>query len=886
MRQSPSRKIRPVARPVRARRQQLIDSLEPRVMMAANAETKWMITAAGGTAPPSPAMTVTENLGDVNGYPKTPDPAALTLNINTAAATVKVNGVPASVSPIPEIGWTLTNTNNVLGLSPGINRIQVRSYDSSNVELTRKTLDVWYDDGNVQTVSGTLAGNNTWTAAGGPYQVSANVTIPAGSSLTIEPGTSVYMGAGVNFVINGKLTANGTDFKHIRVTRVPGAGDWADMEFRSTQQDNRMSYVDYEYARNQPTGSTIDQGMRVDLSKVFLDHIHFDNIGRQYIDITNSSIELRHSIVPSASGVELIHGASMLASANSTFAVFDGNVLGTNTGYNDVIDFTGGNRPGAIVQFLNNWLLGSQDDGFDLDSTDAWIEGNVFMHFHQPNGRSTPESKSHAVSTGNDTGDTSEITVVRNFFYDVDHALVIKDGASGTIVNNTIVKVATLPGATQASTAVINLYEVRSGQYQANRLHIEGNIIRDVSRMFELPQPFAAGHPEIIQINMARNILPDAVTYPTAGANITFGPGNVSVDPQFVNATATDVLDPTAELALQPKSPAIGAGPNGVDMGAAIPSGVSLSGEPASPTKNKNVTLTPGFLFGTGTNAAGYVSYKYRINNGAYGPETPLGTPITLTNLADGTYTIYAIGKNDAGTWQSESAPTASNTFTIDTTPPKVTSSVFHYETPVHSIAVDFSEPVVVSLFEADPTLTNLTTGAVLRGNDIQWSPGVDGHGAVITFPNLPNGRLPEGRYQLTLHAAGVHDIAGNPLDGNSDGSGGDDFPFPTFFKVGDLNHDGIVDFADLVILAQNYGGTGKTFGEGNLDYDPAGNVDFADLVILAQQYGTALPAAASVVAAQERTAPVQNSNKGLFQSPPTPAKKPAPRKSFGTRRI
>jgi hypothetical protein len=61
----------------------------------------------------------------------------------------------------------------------------------------------------------------------------------------------------------------------------------------------------------------------------------------------------------------------------------------------------------------------------------------------------------------------------------------------------------------------------------------------------------------------------------------------------------------------------------------------------------------------------------------------------------------------------------------------------------------------------------------------------------------------------------------------------------------GDVNGDGVVDFHDLLILAQNYGGTG-TVADGDLNRD--GRIDFADLLILAQNYGTtANPAAGSV---------------------------------------
>ncbi len=65
----------------------------------------------------------------------------------------------------------------------------------------------------------------------------------------------------------------------------------------------------------------------------------------------------------------------------------------------------------------------------------------------------------------------------------------------------------------------------------------------------------------------------------------------------------------------------------------------------------------------------------------------------------------------------------------------------------------------------------------------------------------------------------------------------------------GDANLDGVVDFADLVRVAQNYSRTGT--GEwylGDFNYD--GDVGFADLVKVAQNYGaSALPAQADLPA-------------------------------------
>lgn len=63
---------------------------------------------------------------------------------------------------------------------------------------------------------------------------------------------------------------------------------------------------------------------------------------------------------------------------------------------------------------------------------------------------------------------------------------------------------------------------------------------------------------------------------------------------------------------------------------------------------------------------------------------------------------------------------------------------------------------------------------------------------------------------------------------------------------AGDVNHDGIVNFSDLLDLAQHYGADQPVFEDGDLNGD--GLVDFADLLILAQNYTqppTALPTSA-----------------------------------------
>src|SRR5216117_628387 len=116
----------------------------------------------------------------------------------------------------------------------------------------------------------------------------------------------------------------------------------------------------------------------------------------------------------------------------------------------DILDEVN-NRPGPIVHFIENVLSGGDDDGLDLDGTDAWVEGNIFMHVHR-NGN-TPDSSS-GVSGGNDSGNTSEITIIGNLFFDCDNAVTAKQGNFYTLINNTIVHTTRTGGIDGASGVV------------------------------------------------------------------------------------------------------------------------------------------------------------------------------------------------------------------------------------------------------------------------------------------------------------------------------------------------------------------------------------------------------------------------------------------------
>src|SRR6185295_13487523 len=123
-----------------------------------------------------------------------------------------------------------------------------------------------------------------------------------------------------------------------------------------------------------------------------------------------------------------------------------------------------------------NVFIGSDDDILDLDSTDAWIEGNIFLHAHKNN---SPDSAS-AVSGGADNADTSQITVIGNIIYDCDQAANAKQGNFYTLINNTIVHQSHI-GGTDTNGAVALLSDI--GTAEGLGMYLEGNIIFDAEKL-------------------------------------------------------------------------------------------------------------------------------------------------------------------------------------------------------------------------------------------------------------------------------------------------------------------------------------------------------------------------------------------------------------------
>ena len=479
-------------------------------------------------------------------------PVLFNATANSHEASAGSGGNAPTTYDLGTVNNRLAVGNHVLAIH-GINQ----SINSSDFSIIA---DLFLGSGGCP--ANTICSDTNWTLASSPVTISSSLTIAAGATLIIDPGVVVQLGAGVNLTVadGGRLLAEGTSNAPIRFTRSGASGRWGHVIINGTvgSPESRIAYAHFELNSTSPT-------IFVDGGTAFLDHLTFGNTAISYIHVDAASFIISHCVFPSATAsFELVHGVSGIKSGGH--GVFYRNYFGIPIGYNDVVDFTGGNRPGPIVQFFENVFNGATDDCLDLDSTDAWVEGNIFLHVHR-NG--APDSSS-GVSGGSDNASNSEITIIRNIFYDCDQAAMGKQTNFYTLINNTVVHQTHIGGQDPIG-AVVNLSD--PGYSEGRGMYLEGNIVFDAEGL-------TRGVTSAI-ITYTNNLLPLPWTG-LGGSNLIADPLFKHV-PQLFETVFTNWEDAQIMwdwFSLLPGSPAIGAGPNGSDLGAVNPMGASISGEP------------------------------------------------------------------------------------------------------------------------------------------------------------------------------------------------------------------------------------------------------------------------------------------------------------------
>lgn len=204
--------------------------------------------------------------------------------------------------------WTTTPTGNVaagtvtanigyaLGQSPTTYIAFLFSGFTTNI-------DWWYIDDVKLSYTNTL-GSGTWDV--GTHYPVGNVLIPDGHTLTLQAGTTVYMGNNSIMDVDGRLLANGTENSVIFIGCQPMVV-WKGMELINVNAVNDSTIIQYTNIANSiETGIQISQSSKVRISHCNIMHnsisgsyiggglsCNYSNIIVEYCNFYDNSADLR-----------------------------------------------------------------------------------------------------------------------------------------------------------------------------------------------------------------------------------------------------------------------------------------------------------------------------------------------------------------------------------------------------------------------------------------------------------------------------------------------------------------------------------------------------------------------------------------------------------------
>ena len=692
-------------------------------------------------------------IGDSPVLVDAPYSSANTVLTYTDTALVNFAAFPwpgtGNISADPLFASAVTGNYRITSTSPCRNTGDPATTDP---DTTRGDMGALYFGGGASS-----GGIVSWTAAGGPYRVMANATVPVGTTLNVGPGTAVYFDQNIRLTVNGKMEVLGTPDKRVVFSHVPGtvaAGDadpiknlvqtgppkWGGIRVvDSLNVESVFKYCDFVNAQG-TSPSTDNQGsLGIVRSWAFCEGLTFAGTHLRMLYGRNPKLTVIRSTFPDMMLFDPVLGriednTDFLAAADnsmeplkveypvdaaSTGAAWTTNGLpiggwwrvyynefNGNRGHNDVFDADSGSMSIAgdfLLDCRYNHFRGlSGDEHIDLGG-DAYIASNIFEAATKDEWVSafgTDNGYSNAISSG-DKGTGTTIMVVRNTCYDLDHVINCKAGTAAVFEHNTVSGIHadyTYTPSTpdqDVKCAPINFFvpEDGSNPTRGDGAYMGFNLISNVPRLFSGPDARKINGTTIVndvttKIEFFHNQL-DQILDPIVGPNHplsafsgAYGP-NVAGVPGFNNPAAED-------YGIQVTSLARRSAPGGIDYGATVPEWAYILGGPIGTTDQTSASFTIG--------GPGILSYKWRLNGGAWSPEEVIGTggpfprtvgspcvrqeALVLTGLTPGVHTLEVLGRDMAGNWQdndaartvigaAQAAPTV-RTWTVNTTAPLV----------------------------------------------------------------------------------------------------------------------------------------------------------------------------------------------------------------------
>jgi hypothetical protein len=225
---------------------------------------------------------------------------------NTSPFKINVDGIPG-----PQVNNLEIDANDSLyifvsvSINPSAANLPFVVEDSVRIEFNGNTrwvqLQAWGQNANFIR-SGKITGNVTWTKTL-PYVILGGLQVDTNATLTVQPGTRIFMHADAPFIVDGTLKVLGTSADSTRIQftgdRLDAPykdfpGSWPGIYFRGTSHDNQLNYA---FIKNAYQGIIADQPSTNANPKVILNECIIDNIYDAGIFGFQSSIDANNCLV-------------------------------------------------------------------------------------------------------------------------------------------------------------------------------------------------------------------------------------------------------------------------------------------------------------------------------------------------------------------------------------------------------------------------------------------------------------------------------------------------------------------------------------------------------------------------------------------------------------
>ncbi len=271
-------------------------------------------------------------------------------------------------------------------------------------------------------LSGTLSGNTFLTKGHSPYVISSDILIPAGSTLSVEPGTVLRFNEDCSLICLGNLQVEGSPGDSVVFCANMENKPWGGIMLAGGEAD--FAYTVFSGSDGFSTGSECKACIESDNADLVFESCLFRS-NKRCLHLSGGSVCMDNCDLTGWNSEELffMSDGESAAIRNSSF----GNMINPPSSYHDGVEFQNCSTGEYIVK--NCEVFNIDGDAFDSNGSSLVLEYNRVWNI---------TDKGFSIGVGSAGGQVSEVELTGNIISDCHTGIAVKDDSYADISSCTI----------------------------------------------------------------------------------------------------------------------------------------------------------------------------------------------------------------------------------------------------------------------------------------------------------------------------------------------------------------------------------------------------------------------------------------------------------------